>query len=271
MDRLAPIGLVLRAKVILGELSDVIAFGAEVVVNHVENDAQAGGVSLIDEAAEVVGPAVKPGRREQVDAVVTPAETAGEVGHRHHFQHRHAEVGQFLQFTGGRFVSPLLRERADVHLIDHLTLQAGAAPVLVGPGERRRIDDLRRAVRPLRLEARRGIRIGRGVVVQAEAVEAPRARRRRFHRRNSRCLPPPTRLRQAPLSNTTSTRCRRGAQTRKWTPPVAVASAPTGNLRGVLAFSIPCPLNETCRSSRSVSAGRAALHSDESIGTTTQV
>ena len=48
--------------------------------------------SAIDEAPEIVGPAIEPGRRVQIDAVVSPAETAGEFVHGHHFKNRDAEI-----------------------------------------------------------------------------------------------------------------------------------------------------------------------------------
>ena len=47
--------LYLAAEIILGELREVVAVGAEVVVHHVENHAEAGGVRSIDEAAKSSG------------------------------------------------------------------------------------------------------------------------------------------------------------------------------------------------------------------------
>ena len=61
-------------------------------------------------------------------------------------------------------------EGPDVQLVDHLAAAADAAPVAVAPGEPRRIDDRRQAVRPVGLRARRGVGIDLRVVVQPEAV-----------------------------------------------------------------------------------------------------
>ena len=74
----------------------------------------------IDEAAQIVRRAVEPRRREQVDAVVAPAELAGELGDRHHLDDRDAESRERRQLLRGRRPRALRREGADVQLVDHL-------------------------------------------------------------------------------------------------------------------------------------------------------
>ena len=74
-------------NIIGGELAEIIARRAEMVVNDVENHAQAMLMRRIDEAAKIVGRAIQPRRREQIDAVVTPAEAALKLGDRHDFEH----------------------------------------------------------------------------------------------------------------------------------------------------------------------------------------
>ena len=59
-------------------------------------------MGAVDEAAEVVGRAVEAGRGEEVDAVVAPAEAAGEVGDRHDLEAGDAEVRQLGQLARGR-------------------------------------------------------------------------------------------------------------------------------------------------------------------------
>ena len=54
----------------------------------------------VDEAAEVVGRAVEVRRREQIDAVVAPAETPLELGDRHHFDHRDAGARELAAARG---------------------------------------------------------------------------------------------------------------------------------------------------------------------------
>ena len=94
------------------------------VVDHVEDDAQAQGVGAVHEAAEVVGRAVEVRGGEEVHAVVAPAEPAGELGHGHDLQGGDAEVRQGRQLAGRRLPGPLRGEGADVHLVEHLALAA---------------------------------------------------------------------------------------------------------------------------------------------------
>ena len=162
----------------LGELAQVAAIGAEVVVDDVEDDAKAEGMGAVHEAAEVVGRAVQPGRGEQVHAVVAPAEAAGEVGDRHHFHDGNTQLGQRRQLAGGRLPRPFRREGADVHLVNDLPLAADARPARVGPAEAAGVDHLGRPVRAVRLKARRRVGEGPAVAVEPVAVEAAVARSR---------------------------------------------------------------------------------------------
>ena len=72
------------------------------VVDDIENHAQAMLMRRIDEAAKIVGRAVEPRRREQIDAVVAPAEAALKLRDRHDFQHRHARLGEPRQLLRWR-------------------------------------------------------------------------------------------------------------------------------------------------------------------------
>ena len=76
------------------ELRQIRAFGAEVVVDDVEDDGDVQPVGGIDEGAQIVGPAVVARRRIQADAVVAPVAGAGEFGDRHQLDGRDAEVVQ---------------------------------------------------------------------------------------------------------------------------------------------------------------------------------
>ena len=172
VQRLEPLRTVPLGEVAFGELAGVVAFGAEVVINHVEDDGYPAAVRLVDEAAQVVGLAVEARRREQVNAVVAPAEFSGELRDRHHLDARHARAGQLPQLARRRGPSAFARERADVHLVDDLPAAAGALPTFIRPGEVVRADDARGAVRPSGLEARGGVRVKtRAVAVEPEAVE----------------------------------------------------------------------------------------------------
>ena len=124
----------------------------------------------VDEAAEVVGRAVEAGRREEVDAVVAPAEAAGELGHGHELDDGDPQLGQLVEPIGRGGPGPLGGEGADVHLVDDRPVDVGPLPVGVGPGEGAGVDHLRRPVRPFGLEARGGVGI-RPLAVEPVAVE----------------------------------------------------------------------------------------------------
>ncbi len=157
VDGGAPLGLVPFGEVVLRELREVVAVRPEVVVDHVEDDGDVLLMSFVDEAAQVVGLAVEPRRREEADAVVAPAEATREIGHRHQLDARHAQARKLFQLRRRRRERPFAREGADVQLVDDLPLERRALPLRVGPAERRRVYDARVAVRPFGLKAGRGV------------------------------------------------------------------------------------------------------------------
>src|SRR5204862_576226 len=83
------------------------------------------------------------------------------------------DVDEARQALDGRAVRARGGECADVNLVQHLPPNRHAAPASVAPRIARRIDDLRRPVRPLRLKARRGIR-SESLAVEAEHVARAR-------------------------------------------------------------------------------------------------
>ncbi len=179
VDCVAPIGAV-RRHVIVGVHAQIVSAGTEVVVDHVQHHAQSFTVGRIDKAPEIIGPAVQPRGRIQIDAVVAPAELAGKLRHRHDLDHRNAQLLEPWQFAGRRAPGAFGRERTQVQLVDHLPVQLGAGPMLIAPHELRRIDHLRRAVNSLGLKTRRRVGIdGRVVVDQKPVARAGRCLRRK--------------------------------------------------------------------------------------------
>ena len=89
---------------------------------HIQNDAETHGMSLVNEIAKFVRGSIKPCRREPIDTVITPAEPARKIGHRHDLQHSHAQCSQFRQFFGRCDPIAFMSKRADMHLINDLTL-----------------------------------------------------------------------------------------------------------------------------------------------------
>ena len=158
IDRLAPVGLVSIGEVGVRELRQVVSVRPHVVVDDVEHHAETKAVRAIDEGAQIVGRPVGAGRREEVHAVVAPPEVTREVRDRHHLDHA-ADAPQPLERRGGRPPRALPGERADVHLVEDLPLDRDALPCAVGPAVPGRIDDLRRAMGPFGLIARRRVRV----------------------------------------------------------------------------------------------------------------
>ena len=84
IDGLAPLVLIAVGEIVLREAGEDIPVRPEMVVDDVEDDPEAEPVGRVDEAPQVVGRAVEMRRREQVDAVIAPAEAARELVDRHH-------------------------------------------------------------------------------------------------------------------------------------------------------------------------------------------
>ena len=171
VDGLPPVRGVPVGEVVRRELLEVVAVRPEMVVDDVQDDGQPMAMRLIHEPAQVVRLAVEAGGREEIDAVVAPAESPGELGDRHHLQAGHPEGRQLAELSRRRRPCALARERADVHLVDHLPVEGGAPPARVRPGELRGVDHAGGAGGALRLRARRGIGIQRVVIVETEAIQ----------------------------------------------------------------------------------------------------
>ncbi len=155
--------------------AEIVAFRAEVVVDHVEHHRDAVRVRGIDQRLEVLGAPVGGVRREEQHPVVAPAAGSGERGHRHQLDRRHAQVGEVRQPLGRGVERPRRGERAHVQLVEHERLGGHAAPAAVPPLVGLRIDDLALAVHAAGLKARG--RVGHvEPAVDAEAVARARAR-----------------------------------------------------------------------------------------------
>jgi hypothetical protein len=173
VDGLAPLVRVAIREVVRRVRLEIVAVRAQVVVDDVQDHAQSEPVCAIHEGPQIVGRAVEPTRREEIDAVVAPPESAGKLGHRHHLDERDAGPRQLRKLVDRRRPRPRRRERTDMQLVDDLSGQTHPGPALVAPGECRRVDDLRRAVRTFRLRPRCRVR-DRGAAVEGEAVTGAR-------------------------------------------------------------------------------------------------
>jgi hypothetical protein len=111
------------------------------VVDDVKDDGEAVMVGLVHETAEVIGLAVEARGCKEIDAVVSPAEAAGELRDRHQLDAGDAELGQLLQLARRCRPRSLAREGADMHLIDDLPCHPRTRPLGVRPAEPRWIND----------------------------------------------------------------------------------------------------------------------------------
>ena len=82
---------------IAAERRQIGALGSEVVVDDIDEDAETGGVSVVDEGAEIIRPAIRARRREERGAVVSPVPTPGKIGERHQLDRRDPQVAQVLE------------------------------------------------------------------------------------------------------------------------------------------------------------------------------
>ena len=129
------------------------------VVDDVEDDGDPECMGAVDEAAEIIGSAVKTGRREKIDAVISPAEPTGEFRHRHDFEAGDTELGESRQFSRSGFPASIRGEGADMHLVDDEVL---ARPTRATPRRSKRSPRDRRfpkvrAARPVEIST-----LGRG-------------------------------------------------------------------------------------------------------------
>ena len=106
-------------EIVARVLQEVVPVRAEVVVDDIENHAEAARVRRIDEPREAVGASVAARRREEVDAVVAPVSVSGELGDRHQLDRRYPELAQVVELADQRVERALRRVRPDVHLVDH--------------------------------------------------------------------------------------------------------------------------------------------------------
>src|SRR5262245_9133235 len=177
INRGAPIGRVAVGEVVFGEIPQIVPVRSQVVVYDVEDHAEADRMGAVDEASEVVGRAVEARRREQIHAVVAPAEFSWEIGHRHDLYHGYSQMSEFVEFTRSRGPRAFTGERPDVHFINDLTVRIHPTPVVIGPFEPLRIYDLRRAMRAFGLITRSRVGVELIPLIQTKAVKSAVAHR----------------------------------------------------------------------------------------------
>ncbi len=131
VDGLTPRRAAPAVEEALGILRQMVALWPEMVVDHVKQHRQAGGMRRIYEALECIGPAIGLCRGVGKRTVIAPVAAAWKLRHRHQLNGGDARGRQHRQ---------LRRQRGkpaggfDVHLVDHHVRPGHAAPVLRLPG-----------------------------------------------------------------------------------------------------------------------------------------
>src|SRR6266850_3515297 len=111
-------------------------------------------MGAVDKPATIIWRTVEVRGSKEIDAIITPAITADEIGNGHYLDQRNAHFRQFRQLSAGGFPGALGRKGAEVHLIDYLSLEVNTWPCLISPLECIGINDLGRAMRPVWLKTR---------------------------------------------------------------------------------------------------------------------
>ena len=113
--------------VALGEIravvGQVVAFRAQVVVNHVQDHGQAPLMAGVYQPFEAVRAAVTVLHRERINPVVAPVAPSRKLGHGHEFQGRDAEVFQFVQVGDDRVKGPFRGKSPHVQFINDVISQ----------------------------------------------------------------------------------------------------------------------------------------------------
>ncbi len=134
VQRLAPVCLDFIGQVVAEKRKDV-SLGAEVIVDHVEEDGQSLAVALFDQPFQAVRSAVTVLGGEWVHTVVAPALRPRELPHRHQLERRDAQRAQGIDPGQDRVEGPRTGERADVQFVEDKVGAVDPGPAVLVPGE----------------------------------------------------------------------------------------------------------------------------------------
>ena len=137
VDPGAPGGVGVFVEKALGVLAQVIAVGAEVVVDHIEDHRQAMLVGTVDQLFQLLRRAQGRLRCIGQYPVVTPIALAGILRQGHQFDGGDAQFRQARQVLLHRGVAP---EYPHMQLVDHRFMPGPALPGAVAPGVGQGVD-----------------------------------------------------------------------------------------------------------------------------------
>ncbi len=130
VDRIAPRGVQVAAKKLLGITAQIVAVRAEVVVHHVQDNHQAKTVSGVDQVLELFRRAIGRLRSIMQNAIVAPVAITGELRKRHQLDRGNAQSGKSRQVL---FHSGVATHGAHMQLIDHCFMPRTTVPCSVLP------------------------------------------------------------------------------------------------------------------------------------------
>ena len=113
--------------------AEIISFGAEVVIDHVEKHHQSEQMCFIDQGLEIVGPPIGAVGRVPQYAVIAPVAGASEIRKRHQFQRGYATRRQMVELADHGAISALPGEAADMGFRHDGFLPRPSAPVRSAP------------------------------------------------------------------------------------------------------------------------------------------
>ncbi len=168
IDRAAPGGLRLREKA-RRISAEIISFGAEVVIDHVEKYHQPAQMCFVDQGFEIVGAAIDAVGRVPQHAVIAPIALPCEIRQRHQFKCGDAGRHQMVELADHGAVGAFGCEGADMSFDRDGFLPRASAPIRGAPSVAGVIDHLAGARNIVGLK--RGRRIGHiDLVVDPEFV-----------------------------------------------------------------------------------------------------
>src|ERR1700726_2863934 len=135
----------------------VVAFRAEMVVNHVQGDREAVLMGGVYETLERFGSAVTVLGSEEIHPVVTPVSRTGKLRDRHHFDGSNSEGSEFVKVRDYGVERSFGRVGPDMKFIEDAALQISSRPAVIRPAESTGVHDRGGTMLSLRLEPRRGI------------------------------------------------------------------------------------------------------------------
>src|ERR1700674_5903122 len=132
IDRGAPWRMVAAGREIRNDRRQIMALGTEVVVDDVEKDCEAAGVTRLDEALQVVRPTVCRSRSVKKHTVVTPIAASGKLRDRHQLDGSRAELGDMIEMPDRPGEVAGVGESAEVQFVENNLLPWTAPPAEVG-------------------------------------------------------------------------------------------------------------------------------------------